>query len=427
MSAAAAMFALAAGAVFGVDISVPDRSDRGTLVTAPNRASSPKPQDPQELEQWRMTQAQQALEANASALLDENKTAWLSLYDEPIQADLGRRFDSLHTMQVSQFEYQFIDEAPDAKDDGTFELRLAANYCLGGVPADDCDRTSIFFDTSWSDSASQLRITEVDESHERGPRPWEVTALEAVSDARTIVAAPPEYAHRLDEMLPMAEEAARNADKYARFGQVDRYIFYLAGDEEFDHWYGLEKSSSLASAFMVPLTQARADGQSVPGGANVVVNQDKIANAQDFRTTLRHEAAHVVLDHEAPVHDRQPEEWWLSEGMAELVQHGHDTDVSQYLRMSDVREYVSSGGWDGSFTEVTDSDEAAAASAKYGIAFYGTYYLYTEYGDDEFMDFFEQVARNGVAADTASRDVFGRSYQQVESEMAEFVHATVSA
>lgn len=386
---------------------------------------SPGPDDgPEVRQEWLMQTATAALDANAAALLDGDQEGWLALFDDSIHEDMQHRFDSLQALAVSSYEYQVLSDHPIDKGDNEFQLRLAANYCLGGKEDEKCAATSIFFDTNWSDIDGQVHITRVEESYELGPRPWEVEDLKAKVGDRAIVAGPAKYADQLDDALNVAEEAAENADQYADYGPVDRYVIYLAGDEEFQRWYGLNDPMTNVVGFAIPLTLADKDGKSVPGGSDVVVHADRVRDQVEFESTMRHELGHVATLHHAPEHQEQKEEWWMAEGLAELIDHDPKNSVDNYLRKYDVAEYIDEKKWDGKIEPATNDDDLLAGSAKYGIAFYSTYYLFDEYGKDKFMEIFDKVARNGEDVDEASQDVYGKSYNELEKEMTKFVEDT---
>jgi hypothetical protein len=417
---------LLAGATMLVTATLAGRGATATLGD-PEISMLPSPQDgdsPQVREDYLMQQADIKLSESARALLDGDEEGWLAIYDESVREQMTDRFDSLTALAVSSFEYQILSKSPIDKGGNDFQLRLAANYCLGGDPDEECAATSIFFDTDWTDADGEIHITGVKDSFELGPRPWEVEDLKAKVGDRAIVAAPAKYSDQLDDALEVADAAAANADKYADYGPVDRYVIYLAGDEEFQSWYGINNPMNNVVGFAIPLTLADENGDSVPGGSDVVVHADRVRDDKEFESTMRHELGHVATLHHSPEHRDQEEEWWMSEGIAELIDHGPDNPVDDYLRYYDVKEYLDKEDWDGKLSPATNDDDLLSGSAKYGIAFYSTYYLFDEYGKDKFMDLFDKVARNGEDPDEASEAVYGKPYSELEEEMSEFVEDT---
>ena len=386
---------------------------------------SPGPDDPPQVRQeWLMAVADLELDNSAQALLDDDEDGWLAVYDSSIHDAMSERFGSLRALAVSFYEYRIISHHPIENGPETFELRLAATYCLGGEVGGDCAGTSILFDTTWSSSDDDVRIIDVEDSYEMGPRPFEVEKLQAKVGERAIVAAPSKYADELDNALQVAEEAAENADQYAVYGAVDRYIVFLAGDDEFGRWYGDLGDMTNVVGFAIPLTLVDDRGGQEQGGSEVVVHADRVHDETDFVSTMRHELGHVATLHHSPDHQQQPEEWWLAEGSAELIDHGPENSVDGYLRQYDVEEYIDRKLWDGDISAATPSDDLLAGSAKYGIAFYCAYYLFTEYGKDKFMDFFGKVARDGEDAESASQEVYAMPYSDLEDEMTDFVKST---
>lgn len=386
---------------------------------------SPGPGDSSRVrEKWLMAKAQAELDSSAQALIDGDEKGWLAVYDDAAEDEMAQRYDSLSNLGVSFFDYQIKSESPESASGDSFKLQLIANYCLGGDKHGKCEPTSIFFETSWSDSDGEVLIDDVEESEELGPRPWEVEDLRAEVGDRAIVAGPAKYSDELDHALEVADNAAKNADQYAKFGRVDRYVVYLAGDEEFERWYGLDNSMDNVVGFAIPLTRATKNGESKPGGSDVVVHADRVRDDAEFEATMRHELGHVATLHHSKVRTKGDEQWWLSEGLAELIDQDPEQPLDDYVRMSDVKKYLSREDWDGELERADPNDNPLAGSAKYGIAFLATYHLYDEYGKDKFMDFFEKVARNGDDPDEAAQDVYDKSYSDLTEDAADFVKDT---
>jgi hypothetical protein len=377
--------------------------------------------------------AKAELADSAEGLLDGNEDKWLSVYDGSVHDEMKRRYNSLRALRVSSFDYQVV-KPPEDKSGGTWALNLGVNYCLGGKKHAKCGPSGILFNTEWTDKDDSFLITRVDESdpNSAGPRPWEVEDLKAKVGKRAIVAGPAKYEDKLNDALSVAESAAENADKYAVYGKVDRYVIFLAGDEEFARWYGIGDPGDNVVGFAIPLPEVTKNGGTKPGGSEVVVHVDRAqANSTEFTATMRHELGHVATLHHSPEHHRIEEDWWLSEGVAELIDHGAPKDAPlkehPYLRSRDVQEYFKKDKWNGKMDPATPTDDQLTGSAKYGIAFYGVYYLFDKYGKDKFMKYFKKIARNGEDPDKSTKSVYGKSYDALLKEIAKQVKKMAKA
>ncbi|MGH8794594.1 MAG: hypothetical protein ACRDXX_18335, partial [Stackebrandtia sp.] len=383
---------------------------------------SPTEGDPPEVrEKWLSQQVELQLDSHAEALFEDDLDAWLDVFDPSLHDVMEDRFDTLRNMAVSQYDYQVLEGPIDAEE-GVVGYRLGVVYCFGGEVGEECASSAVVLDTEWSDEDSELRMTEVSDSHEVGPRPWETDYLEAEVGERAIVAAPRKYADKLAEAVEVADEAAANADEYAVYVPVERYVVYLAGEEEFDRWFGFGADSMTnVVGFAVPLPTLDDEGEQVPGGSEVVMHAERTRDSFEFESTMRHELGHVATLNQAPDERYSEDRWWLAEGIAELIDHGPENSLDAYPRNRDVEQYLSGSDWDRDFAAASNSDDALTGSAKYGIAFYGAYYVFNEYGKDEFMEFFGKIAREGADSEEAAQEVYGKSYSDLLDEMADFV------
>ncbi|TWJ10739.1 hypothetical protein LX16_4161 [Stackebrandtia albiflava] len=377
--------------------------------------------DPQVRVDYLGARADAMLEEHSDALLADDEAGWLEIFDESLHDDMSQQFDGLRAMEVSQYEYQRQHD-PVERDTDRFEMRLAASYCFGGTVGEECAASTIVFDTMWADDDDGYRIVEVSESDQVGPRPWEVDDIKAVSGEKVIVAAPARYADELERALPEAEAAAENADQYAVYGEVEKYIIFLAGDAEFSKWYGLEGANmDNVVGFAMPVPMLGENGQLQQGGSEVVMHVDRVRDDVEFTSTMRHELGHVATLHHSPEHVPLEEDWWMVEGVAEVIDHGPETPLDGYLRKSDVAAYIDEDLWNNDLVPAFSGDDALTGSAKYGIAMYSVYYLFQEYGKDKFMDLFERVARKGEDPDASAQAVYGMSYDALVTECTDFV------
>ncbi|GIG67175.1 hypothetical protein Pen01_34700 [Phytomonospora endophytica] len=397
----------------------------------PPRPSASAPDS--EWEEYVSAAALAALNRQSSALLSGDEQGWLALYDSE-DADLvdrmKERYDSLKALEVTNWTYK-LDGKADARggsggEDRSFDIDLVVGYCFGSNDPPNCAPTDVVIPTEWSSSTAGLLITEVDESspNQAGPRPFEVSDLAVKSGPRVLVAAPPQYENRLNQALEVAEAAAENADKYAHWAEVDRYVVFLAGEDEFAEWYGTGDIGQNVVGFALPLGTVDDNGDWKQTGIEVVMHVERLGNRDEFNSTMRHEFGHVVTLLGTSDVEPQPEDWFLNEGIAEYIDHG-DQPVSSYPRLSNVKDYLSTIRWNGELVAPTATDDGLAGSGKYGLAFLAVRYIIDTYGIDKFYEFFETVARNGEEADAASQTSFGESWPNVLAKVEDFVKSTV--
>lgn len=386
-----------------------------------------------EWEEYVSAAAQAALNRQSTALLAGDEEGWLALYDGS-DADLvdrmKERYDSLRALEVTNWTYKLDGKADSAAgsqgDERAFDIDLVVGYCFGSNDPPNCPPTDVVIPTEWESSKTGLLITDVEESspNQAGPRPFEVSNLAVKSGPRVLVAAPPQYENRLTQALEVAEAAAENADKYAHWAKVDRYVVFLAGEDEFAEWYGTGDIGANVVGFALPLGTVDDNGDFKQTGIEVVMHVERLGNRDEFNSTMRHEFGHVVTLLGTGQVDPQPEDWFLNEGVAEYIDHG-DQPVSSYPRLSNVKDYLSTIRWKGELVAPTATDDGLAGSGKYGLAFLAVRYIIDTYGIDKFYQFFEAVARNGEEAAPSSEAAFGESWSGILTKVEDFVNASV--
>ena len=422
-----AIFSVVFSLIVGVGAFVLGFTIEGNAAGQIGAAPIPSPtegDDPQVRLEYLTAIAQVELDEHSNALLEGDEAGWLEIYDPLLHDDMRRQYNSLRNLEVSQYEY-VIQGNIEQISDTQFGFRLGVSYCFGGTVGEECADSAIVFDTVWNDDDEGFYISQVDDSDETGPRPWEVEDIAAVSGEKVIVAAPEHYSDQLEDALPIAEDAAVNADQYAVYGEIEKYIIYLAGGNEFSKWYGLNGAfMDNVVGFAMPMPTLDEEGRLVNGGYEVVMHIDRVRNTDDFVSTMRHELGHVATLSYKTARNGQPEDWWMAEGIAEVIDHDPQTPLDTYVRNRDVQAYINQDLWDGGLDPVLNNDDGLTGSAKYGLAMYAVYYLFNEYGMDMFMDLFERVARNGDAPDAATQAVYGMSYDDLVDECAAFIESS---
>ncbi|MDT4988980.1 MAG: hypothetical protein QOI74_3074, partial [Micromonosporaceae bacterium] len=358
---------------------------------------------------------QSVLSLQAAALLRGDETGFLAPADPgnaALMGDLRRRFAVLRALAVTGWS-ETLDGDPTPVDGG-WQASVHIGYCF--VVA-DCHPVPVEVDTRWLDGGESPIMVEFGSSGAAGlgPRPWEVSELTVAVGPRTIVAAPPGYADRVPDLLRAAENAAAVDDRYARWAPPPgRYVVYLAGPDEWGHWYGVHQAEWVAG-FAMPITDQDTE---------IVLNGQRLVGSQ-VEDTLRHEFAHVVTL--AGVHRDYTHQWWFVEGIAEYVRMA-GRPLRDYELLATARRYVRAGH----DTELSGLAEPPAAistedaSGRYGVAFLTVRRLAERYGEDRMLRFFDEVVRRGVPPDQASTSDFGADWGEVARDCARYARRNLS-
>ncbi|THV43402.1 hypothetical protein [Glycomyces buryatensis] len=370
-------------------------------------------------------QAQLVLDAHSESLINRSPEGWLAAFDPTLHEEMTSRYDSLAAMEVSRFDYQ-VTSGPLEDSSGAvplYDITVAVSYCFA-TPADECSPADVVFDTVWRAGDEGMVMVQVDPSEGGdGPHPWEVTDMVAAVGERTVVAVPENMADELDAALEVSEAAAENADEWAKWEVPDRYVVYIAGDEEFEEWFGGIWDSGDVLGFALPLS-GTVDGERVPSTYATVMAVDRTGWGAELDSVIRHELGHAVTLWAAPSERYANDTWWMVEGIAEYIDHG-ERDYDEYERAWDVEEYVAQGGCETDILPPDEDDDTLAGSGKYGCGFLGVTYMINTYGEDEFAEWFGLTAREGQSPDESAESIFGKSNAELMEEITAFIAQTV--
>lgn len=406
-------------------------AETGTIEGAPvlpgeGTLPSPGPDAPDyEVLPYLKEQAQLVLDAHAQSLVDGSLDGWLAAYDPTLHDQMTTRYDTLRSMQVSRFDYQ-ITTGPIKDDSGAvvlYEIGVLVTHCFVEA-AETCSPADVVFSTFWRDTDEGMVMVEVENSAGAdGPHPWETDALVAAAGERTVVAVPTHMESRLEEALEISEEAAQNADEWALWDVPDRYVIYIAGNDEFDVWFGGMFETEDVLGFALPLN-GTVDGERNPSTYATVMNVDRTGWGYDLTSVIRHELGHAVTLWAAPSERYANDTWWMVEGVAEYIDHG-DRSLEEYDRMWDVEDYVAEGGCAEEILPPDQDDDTLAGSGKYACGFLGVHYMVETYGVDAFVEWFGASVREGGSATDTAQEVYGMSYAELMDEITGYIAATV--
>jgi hypothetical protein len=362
------------------------------------------------------------LEAQSRALVAGDEAAWLDAVDPSkpaLVAQYRALFTRLQAMHVAGWWQATMDGKHTAAEINYIQRVQVALYysLLEPLPQDTneviqqhrADMELWFVAPAGKLLISDLKTPKTDK---RRPTPWEATDLTSVSGKRVLLAAGPALKDRLATVLPIAEQAASVADRFAKWEPApESYIVYLATAKEFKSWYGGHPKDT-TTAYAIPISRYTFD---------VVVDTSRVKPA-DMAETLRHEMSHVTTLRGAKDNsDIFGSKDWLTEGIAEYAAiTGVGGSKSDF--MGSVRAHIRSGEWTGR----VDSGRpygAEATSAYYGISYLALKYLADTYGQKKMFEFFNQARRLDKSVDQASRTAFGKPWEGIQRACASHVRS----
>ncbi|GIF46837.1 hypothetical protein DFJ67_1528 [Asanoa ferruginea] len=361
---------------------------------------SPKPGDPESVRfSWALDQIRTSLATMTKGMRDGNLGAFVKpAADKKVRAELDRRFRSLRAMKVSGFDLS-VNSGPfnEKKVRGFSEwsVRIGMAHCFAVAT---CAPSTVVFDTVWRDSAAGYRMTKISAmtADDNGPQPWEVSTLTAVVGSRAVVAAPKSYAAKARAYLPIAERAARTADKYVLGAKPDRYIVYLAGPAEWKKWFG--GSEEWAVGFTTAATRTRSD---------IVLRLEDLTNSY-AESVLKHEMGHVATLAGREYHADTDADWWLTEGIAEYIEWDK-RGMANYDRKQSSRRLIRERKFKGNLEKLVPDDDAPdwQIDAAYGLGYYATSCIAAQFGQKKLMNLVDQLLREGRAVSVVSDQYLG--------------------
>ncbi|MEV4618465.1 hypothetical protein AB0J74_07060 [Asanoa sp. NPDC049573] len=361
---------------------------------------SPKPGDSENVRfAWALDQIRTSLATMTKGMRDGNLGAFVKpAADKKVRAELDRRFRSLRAMKVAGFDLS-VDSGPvNEKKVGGFSqwnVRVGMAHCFAVAT---CKPSTAVFDTVWRDSPTGYRMTKISaiEADANGPHPWEVSALTAAVGKRAVVAAPKNYAAKARAFLPLAERAAKTADKYVLGDKPDRYVVYLAGPAEWKKWFG--GSEDWAVGFAIPATRTRSD---------IVLRMEDLSSSY-AESVLKHEMGHVATLSGRDYRAHTGDDWWLTEGIAEFIEWDK-RGVAAYDRKQSSRRLIRERKFTGNLEKLVPDDDAPdwQIDAAYGLGYYATSCIAAQYGHKKLMTFVDQLLREGRPASVVSDQYLG--------------------
>jgi hypothetical protein len=353
--------------------------------------------------------ASRMLRGQARALLAGDEAGWLAPID-PSHPELRRQytqmFQSLRALDVTQFSYR-----PELlTDPGTPVMSIAGNitYCLTQCTSGRLEPPDANQQLTVEQVGGRPMITAMVQPQQQDlevPTPWESGPLVFRQGDRVTVAAPPNEAGYLDNMLTIAERSAEITDRFAGYlgNRPGRYRVYLADEPGYASWYG-GKSGDGGVAYMMPLAAS---------GADVVVRIDKIGGDRSYLPyTVRSQLARVVTL--SGVTD-YGEDDWLVEGVGEYIAWWPNPARSGQWTQN-VRAALRSAHPP---TTIAQPPLAANATVEQVRAFFGYGQLAADcmaksYGEPALFAFVKAALQQRTGLDAAARQAFKKPFADVD-------------
>ncbi|MFF5229189.1 hypothetical protein [Dactylosporangium sp. NPDC000521] len=330
------------------------------------------------------------LAAQNQALLLDDLDGYLAPVDPALHEWFRMRYASLQALGVARWRSSVVGR-PQPEGDGRWHMPVRSTHCFGTAT---CHGLTTVVSMTWSVVDGRAVLVDA----ERTAEPWDLTPLRAVTGRRVIVAAPARYAGKLAATLATADQSADLADRFSHWAlPPDRYVLYLAGQAEWDTWFG-GHSDGTAYAHME--------------GGEVVQRADQ--EFQGLRNLLVHEFTHVVTIRGEGGIDA---DWWLIEGIAEYAADWNGSWTND--RLPFVRRYVRANRWDGSLPSGPAPERLAKedAIARYGLALLAVTRLVQRYGEPAMFGFFASVVHDGEAPERAAPATLGAEWPTVVADL----------
>jgi hypothetical protein len=367
------------------------------------------------------TTIEQVLSARAAALLRGDEAGWLHDVDPAhpqLAAELRQMYTTLRALHVSSWRETAVGAVASQPLPTAANVAVHVRYCLARAGC-TLAATVPWLDEKLDFASHDGRVwitfqaTPLVKRAEYTPAPWQTGPLQARLGSRVLVAAPPELAGRLDEVLAAGEQAAQVADRYARFTTApEHYLVYLAGPTQWAQWYGGIPPAADPIAYAIPNR-----GLDLP----VVVDLAHVRAGQ-LQIVLQHEFGHIVTLADAePRYDFFDIDEWLSEGVAEYIDWVGKSPTS-YERLGDLRRFLHAG-WDGQLRHLISRVDPTSASAVYAIGYLALRYLADHYGEAAMLTFVNEVRRKNTRIETAAQAVFGKPWTAINNECATYIRA----
>ncbi|MEU4242818.1 hypothetical protein [Actinoplanes sp. NPDC026619] len=408
----------------GVMVFKPGAAPKGAAVAATSAApaSSAPPATPYD-------RAVAVLQEQAAALLRGDEAAWLAAVDPAkvaLVAKYRTTFRNLRGLGITRFEYQAGLGKPVKGDATAVAIAVDDAYCFGD---DMCPADAV---TAW---AKPPHIAQTITLHAAGgkyvisalgastepdfhqPTPWEDTELVFARGKRVVLAAAKGQEKYLRAVLPVAEQSAAVADRYAALNGTPQraYRIFLAGEKQWKSWYGGE-ADEWAIGLAMPLNRR---------GIDVIARMSEMDDAIILRTTVQHELGHVVTLTGAFRADAA-DDTWLSEGIAEYV-GWQPRGAAQSFRRSSVRWQLDRKAP----KSMVPAQPGPKAPARAGDAFYGLSHwaadcMAKKYGEPKLFTFVRLVLTEDNSYDQASRDAYGVPFATVDKACVSWIRQQAS-
>jgi hypothetical protein len=365
------------------------------------------------------------LHRQGAALLAGDEAGWLAAVDpgQPaLRANYRDVYARLRALDVSQWmdNPQLVSQPADPvmKVDSTvsycFSMGLCPRYGNAGTEAPTLRRTLTLKTVGGKLVITGVATPKLADDEYLRPTPWESTALTFRQGTRVTVAATASQAAHLDDVLAVAESAAKLNDRIA--GLVEnpqkRYRIYLADAKAWRAWYGGEKGR-YTIGYAINLN---ADG------ADVVLNMPQLTDRKELVTTIKHEMGHVVTSSGFNVTGSK--DGWLAEGIAEYIGWSPAAATASWRRPS-VRTVVHGGHRPTSIALPPLPDDASLlrTDAFYGLSHFAMTCLASKYGERALFDFVRYRMQNGFEYDDASRRAFHQPFKTVDKACVTWIRA----
>jgi hypothetical protein len=359
------------------------------------------------------------LQAQADAFNAGDETSYLATVApgaDDARAALDRVYRNLRAIGVTSVQ----EQSPDASSPirGRTTVRLVLDYCQAAATCHEqvsAVLRVVVQPYGTSVLVQSFPAPQVDQRTGQ-PLPWQETLLTVASGKEVTLAAGPDEAGQLSQVLPVAVAAAANADKYALWGHPAHYLIYLASAEDSQFWFGGALDGSIGEA--IPLTDDDIE-------VMLILPDAASDQGPGLDAVMAHELGHVATLYDAGDSvDRDS----FTEGIADYIAFSAHPGADAG-KLDLAATYVRSGSWSGQcqMTAEIESHDPLTANAAYAIGYLCLKRMAMRFGVTKMLDFWGDVKREGLSPDTAARVRFGESYASVNADCVAYVHQVLGA
>jgi hypothetical protein len=379
----------------------------GQVPSAGSGSAPPAADTTPDQAELRVQALQDLLTTRRRAVLDHDRTAWLSTVDPrspDLRAAQSTVFGNLRSVPFSDWSYEYAGVAAEPSTarrrelaDPVWVARVRAGYRLAG------------YDTASSLTEQFLTLVQRDgrwyvagtKDGDTVPQPWDLGRVRVVEGSH-VLALGTAPRSTLEEFASAGDRAVRSITQVWGSGWSQRAVVVVPRTEK-EMGRLLQRPSQGLSQIAAVTTGELSEGDhGVARADRVVVNPDAFRRlgASGRKVVLVHEMTHVAVRSSTT----SPVPIWLSEGFADYVGY-QDVDLSAKTIAADVLALVRRGEGPRTLPGTSDFDPTKTTIAPaYSGSWLACRLIADRYGEKALVTLYRDVATTPVGKDGPDPD-----------------------